>query len=70
LWQVRSTIQLQVSDRGNGGKAAILGRAGPLYTDLQSVATKMGQIFKACSEGDLADRPEAHRRIGHVAVAA
>jgi hypothetical protein len=22
----------------------------------------MGQIFKACSEGDLADRPEAHRR--------
>jgi hypothetical protein len=30
----------------------------------------MGQIFKACSEGDLADRPEAHRRICHVAVAA
>jgi hypothetical protein len=30
----------------------------------------MGQIFKACSEGDLADRPEAHRWIGHVAVAA
>jgi hypothetical protein len=42
-------------------RAAVSGAVG---------ATKMGQIFKACSEGDLADRPEAHRRIGHVAVAA
>jgi hypothetical protein len=42
-------------------RAAVSGAVG---------ATKMGQIFKACSESDLADRPEAHRRIGHVAVAA